>query len=409
MGFKHTQLDNGLTVIAEVNPAAASMAAGFFVQTGSRDETPELAGVSHFLEHMVFKGTARRSAQDVNRELDEIGAHYNAATSVEDTFYYGAVLPEYQQRLLDVLCDILRPALRQEDFDVEKGVILEEIAMLEDSPQYRLLEVLMGEHFAGHCLGNSVPGTGASIAALTRQQMQDYFDRRYCPGNLIAVAVGAVDYPAFLSQLTQTSASWPARRTRPRPTDPPAFRPARKVIADPRLTRQQIALMSAAPDHHSRHRFAAQLLSAILGDATGSRLYYALVDPAIADEAATSYEPMDGAGGFLTFLSCDPHRAAQAIDLADAELRKLRDEGPTEAELTAAKNKIACAATLRGELPMGRLTAVGFDWAYRRQYVPLAEQIASLLTVTPKQVQDVARQYDLAAATVVALGPLESL
>src|SRR5947209_3440993 len=129
MKFLRESLPNGLTVIGEQNPAALSMAAGYFARTGARDEAPQVSGVSHFLEHMAFKGSARRSADDVNREFDEIGAQYNAFTSEENTVYYGAVLPEFQERSLDLLTDMMRPALRTDDFDVEKNVILEEIAL----------------------------------------------------------------------------------------------------------------------------------------------------------------------------------------------------------------------------------------------------------------------------------------
>jgi predicted Zn-dependent peptidase len=123
--FHQHKLANGLTIIGETSPAAKSASVGFFVRTGSRDETPEVAGVSHFLEHMVFKGTPRRSAADVNREFDRIGADYNAFTSEENTVFHTAVLPEYLPQAVDLLADILRPSLRQEDFDTEKNVIIE--------------------------------------------------------------------------------------------------------------------------------------------------------------------------------------------------------------------------------------------------------------------------------------------
>ena len=136
MQFREHQLENGLDVIAECNPAASVCAVGFFVKTGARDEDPELSGVSHFLEHMVFKGTEHRGAADVNRELDEIGAQSNAYTSEEQTVYFLAVLPEYIERGIDLLADIMRPSLRTEDFEMEKQVILEEIAKYDDQPPY---------------------------------------------------------------------------------------------------------------------------------------------------------------------------------------------------------------------------------------------------------------------------------
>jgi len=134
--FRKHQLENGLWVVAECNEHAHSVGLGFFVRTGSRDEQPEAAGVSHFLEHMVFKGTPRRSADDVNREFDEMGAVYNAFTSEENTVYYATVLPEYQQQCVALLADIMRPSLRADDFNTEKKVIIEEIRMYDDQPPF---------------------------------------------------------------------------------------------------------------------------------------------------------------------------------------------------------------------------------------------------------------------------------
>ncbi len=305
MEFRHEELDNGLTVIAEVNPSAASMAAGFFARTGSRDETPEVSGVSHFLEHMVFKGTAGRTAFEVNCAFDDMGAEYNASTSYENTIYYGAVLPEHQGRLLELLCDLMRPALRAEDFELEKKVILEEIALYEDQPKFRTYEKLMSAFFAGHPLGNVILGTPESIRGLKRDDMQAYFERRYSPGNVTLVGVGAVDFEGLVATARQRCAAWRPFEA-PRDTPPAPGAAGREVIVDRKLVRQQIGLMSPAPPCQDRRRFAAQILATILGDHAGSRLFYALVEPAIADEAGTYYDALDAAGGFITFISAGP-------------------------------------------------------------------------------------------------------
>ena len=408
MEFKQAKLDNGLTIIAEVNHDAASMAAGFFARTGSRDETPEVAGVSHFLEHMIFKGTARRSALDVNLDFDEMGATYNAFTSEENTVFYGAVLSEFQTRLMDLLGDILRPALRQEDFDLEKGVIIEEIAMYDDRPSYRIYDKLMSTHFLGHPLGNSVLGTRQSIQALTRDQMQAYFDRRYSPGNVTVVGVGNLDFDRFVETVSQLCSHWKPCDA-PRSILPSKGNLSRHIMTDKKVTRQHLGLMSVAPNNQNLERFPAMLVSTIMGDSTGSRLFYSLIETALADEASMGYDPLDGAGAFITFVSTDPENAAKALRIVQDEFKAFMDKGPTEKEMQAAKNKIASSATLKGEVPMGRLTAVGFDWVYRKEYIPLARQIESLFAVTPQQVLDVARRYDISAATIVGLGPLENL
>src|SRR6267378_2855398 len=173
--YKHV-LPNGLTIIGEISPSARSAAVGFFVKTGSRDETAPESGVSHFLEHMVFKGTPHRTALEVNYDFDKIGASYNAFTSEENTVFYAAILPEYLPQAVDVLADILRPSLRGDDFDMEKKVIIEEIGMYEDQPMWSAYDHAKRVYFADHPLGNSILGSVASIQALTAEQMRAYFE-----------------------------------------------------------------------------------------------------------------------------------------------------------------------------------------------------------------------------------------
>src|SRR5262249_5833347 len=157
--FHHRTLANGLRIIGETSPSARSVALGFFVRTGSRDETADISGVTHFLEHMVFKGTPPRTALDVNLDFDRIGAHYNALASGENTSFYAPSMPEYLPKPVDILADILRPSLRQEDFDMEKNVIIEEIGMYDDQPMMSAYDRAKRVYFAGHPLGNSILGT----------------------------------------------------------------------------------------------------------------------------------------------------------------------------------------------------------------------------------------------------------
>src|SRR3984885_11667105 len=170
MTFQHHQLSNGLEIIAEPNPDAHSVALGFYVITGSRDESPDINGVSHFLEHMMFKGSTRYTWEDVNRIFDELGAKYNAFTSQEMTAYYANVLPKFTEPAMEHLSHLLRPAIRVEDFTTEKKVILEEIALYLDDPGHRLYERLMEDHFGKHPLSMSVLGSADSIKHLQRDQ-----------------------------------------------------------------------------------------------------------------------------------------------------------------------------------------------------------------------------------------------
>src|SRR5437588_1372960 len=205
----HSQLlKNGLQIIGESSPSARSVALGFFVRTGARDESADVSGVTHFLEHMVFKGTPRRSALDVNRDFDRIGAHYNAFTSEENTVFYAAILPEYLPQAVDILTDILRPSLREEDFDMEKNVIIEEIGMYEDQPTWSAYDHAKKAYFADHPLGNSILGTPESIRALTRDQMHDYFRRRYVAPNVTAVAAGHFEWDHFVDLVAKACGHW---------------------------------------------------------------------------------------------------------------------------------------------------------------------------------------------------------
>ena len=178
MEYRQHRLKNGLNILAECNPQAYTSAFGFFVRTGARDETSEISGVSHFLEHMVFKGTPNRSAAQVNLELDEMGSSSNARTGEESTIYHAAVLPEFQGQVVELLSDIMRPSLRIDDFETEKQVIIEEIKMYDDQPPYGGYERMMSEFFGKHPLGQSVLGTVDSVSGLTPESMMSYFKER---------------------------------------------------------------------------------------------------------------------------------------------------------------------------------------------------------------------------------------
>src|SRR6478672_3124453 len=210
MPFRQHTLDNGLEIVAETSPDAYSSAFAFFVRTGARDESREVSGVSHFLEHMVFKGSANRSAADVNRDLDDLSASSNAYTSEEQTVYFATTLPEDQENIIELLADMMRPALRQDDFDTEKHVILEEIAKYDDQPPYGAHEKCMAAFFGDHPLGQSILGTPQSVGGLRREAMLEYFEQRYSPRNILLAAGGNVDFDALIKQAETYCGHWHA-------------------------------------------------------------------------------------------------------------------------------------------------------------------------------------------------------
>ena len=404
MDFKQAQLDNGLTIVGEVNPAAQSVAVGFFVRTGARDETPAISGVSHFLEHMLFKGTERLSALEVNEAFDRTGAKFNAFTGEESTVYYAAVLPEHLAEVTDLWAQLMRPALRDDDFDMEKNVILEEIAMYRDLPQFDVMDRCRAMHFGGHPCGHSVLGTEESIGALTAEQMRQYFHRRYAPNNLVLACCGRFDFDALVEQTAARCGAWGMSEAG---RELSFYEGTRRKESQARgnLSRAHVCLISPAPSVQDERRFAASLLGVVAGDETGSRLFWALVDTARAETAGMQYEGMDGVGAFYTYIRAGAHDLDGVLDTVDGVLGELAREGVQEKELEAAKNKVLSALAIKSETPMGRLVDLGLNWQYLQTYRSVAEDVGAVKAVTVEQVNALLETYPLDQYTRLVLKP----
>jgi predicted Zn-dependent peptidase len=402
--FHHTTLDNGLEVVAELNDRAYSVAAGFFVRTGSRDEAPEVAGVSHFLEHMVFKGTPRRDALAVNRDFDRVGAKHNAQTSEEDTVYHVTCLPEYLPRAFDVLADILRPTLRAEDFETEKKVIIEEIRMYLDNPMSVAYDAAKAAHFGPHPLGQSILGTVASITDLTLEQMHGYFALRYSPANIVLAVAGNTDWGRVVD-LAQTHCGGWAGEEAGRTAFPPRGTGAFRALLRAEDNQQTVIGVADAPPLEGDDRYAAGLLATILGDHTSSRLYWALIDPGHADGVEVSYQDYNQAGAFYTFLSCEPELVQENLARIAAVYRRAMADGVSDEELTQAKNKVLARTVLRSERPMGRLMSLGFHWTYRREYLAVERELEAFAAVTVEDLRRVLDRWPLLPMTIVSVGP----
>lgn len=408
MEFYEAQLDNGLQIVAERSPSVHSVAAGFFVRTGARDETSEISGVSHFLEHMAFKGTERHTAEDVNRIFDEVGAKYNASTGEEVTLFYAAVLPEYLPHTFDLLSDIIHPSLRQEDFDMEKNVILEEIGMYEDQPTFTVYEKLMQKHFAGHPLGRSILGTSASVSALTSEQMREYHRRRYTAGNIVLAVAGNFEWRDVHSLAREYCGAWTAGAA-PRPIAEARPAGGLEVVVKPASLQEHVMQMAPAPPADHPLRFAAELLAVVVGDDTGSRIFWEMVDPGYVETGELGYNEFDGSGAYLGYFGCTPDQTVKNVE----RLRKIFDDvnenGVTDLELTQAKNKVASRVVLRSERPMGRLGSLGHNWLHRHEYRSVAADLHAVRAVTTGEIRELLQVYPLRQLTTAAVGPLESL
>jgi predicted Zn-dependent peptidase len=406
--FRKHVLPNGLHVLAECNGGARSTALGYFVQTGARDETDTVSGVSHFLEHMAFKGTARRSADDVNREFDEMGAHYNAQTGEEHTIYYASVLPEHQSAALALLSDIMRPALRESDFDTEKQVILEEIRMYEDQPPFGAEDRCKLLHFGKHPLAKSILGTEASITALRVDAMRDYFRHRYGPENVMLVAAGRVDFDRLVSEAAEYCGSW---EREPAGRDEPAA-PAHRgfaCVAKEGVTQEYAVGLANAPSATDDDRHAAKLLAMAIGDESGSRLYWDLVDPGDAEHAVLSHYDYAGSGMYGTYVSSSPENMGANLQRVLDIYGEAERKGITADELAQAKNKRCSRIVLASERPQGRLFRVGMHWLHRGTYRTVAQDVDDIERVTLADVSRVLERFPLTECTTVAIGPLSDI
>ncbi|GAB5602095.1 pitrilysin family protein [Thermus sp. FJN-A] len=370
--FREAELPNGLKVIAEVLPEARSVALGYFVKTGARDEREGESGVSHFLEHMVFKGPEGMDALSVNLAFDRIGAQYNAFTSEEATVYYGAVLPEFAPELLALFSKLMRPALREEDFQTEKQVILEEIARYQDRPGFMAYDWARARFFQGHPLGNSVLGTVESITALTRQGMAAYHGRRYLPKNMVLAATGRVDFDRLVAEAEALTGAWPGGEAE---RAYPPLAPATGVEEHPYEKARALYLVGLFPGlaHQEEARFAAQVLAHLLGEEGSGRLHFALVDKGLAEVASFGHEEADRAGFFHAYVQADPAHKEAVLSALQEELSRLEREGVGEEEVERAKTPLATGLVFAGETPMGRLFHLGMEYLYAGRYLPLSE------------------------------------
>lgn len=407
MEFKSKILENGLVIIGEVNKSAKSAAVGFFVRTGSRDEAKEVNGVSHFLEHMLFKGTEKLGPVEVNEAFDRTGAQFNAFTSEENTVYYAAVLPEFLLEVTGLWTELMRPALRDEDFNLEKNVIKEEIAMYRDLPSFDVMDRCRSLHFEGHCCGNSVLGTEQSIDGMTAEQMRGYFGRRYSPNNMVAAFAGNFDWERVCSKIEAACGQWSTEDAERTLED---FGGSKKKdrMEKPNMALEHICLMSAGVAAQDARRFAASLLGVIVGDDVGSRFFWELVDKALAEAATMQFGAMDGTGAFYSYIRCGSENVSRVLDIVGDIFGDLAKRGVTEEDLRKAKNKVLSAVAIKNELPMGRLIDLGFNWIYLQEYRPLAEDIEAVKAVTVEEVNSLIEQLRPGDFTQFSIGPAMS-
>lgn len=406
-----TTLDNGVRVITEVMPHVRSVSMGVWIGTGSRRETAEENGISHFIEHMVFKGTANRSSEEIARSVDSLGGGLDAFTSKELVSYNTKVLDEHVPVAFDVLADlVLNPLFRDEDIEKEKGVILEEIKMEVDNPEYLIHEIFSSNFWKDHPLGKPILGTKDTVNRFHREMIREYWQRVYSPGNILITAAGNLRH----DQIVKLSAE---RFDKLVPVAPaPPFAPPKphaRMVFRNKASLEQVHVYMGMPSYPLRHesRFVCYVLNNVLGGAMSSRLFQNIREKqGLAYSVYSELNMYHDAGCLAICAGTSRESAERVVYSVMDELRQLRDERVTDEELRRAKDHLKGSFMLGLESTSSRMGNLARQELYFGRFFSLDEMLESIEVVTADQVQAVAREFfDPEHIALTMLGRLEGL
>ncbi|HEX4979059.1 MAG TPA: pitrilysin family protein [Acidimicrobiales bacterium] len=402
--IRTTVLDDGLTVVTERMPAVRSAAVGFWVGVGSRDEDERHAGASHFLEHLLFKGTATRSAAEIAETVDEVGGHLDAFTTREYTAFEVRLLAEHLDVGLDVLSDIFwRPAFRHDDVETERDVILEEIRGAADEPGELVHDLLIEAMFPDDPLGRPILGSTASIGALTAETIAGFHAAHYLPGDVVVAAAGAIEHDAVVEGVARRrgDGSGGARRRRPPLQSTVARRHRRE-----RGEQVHLELGVAGLDRVDSDRFALDVAVQVLGGGLSSRLFQEVRERrGLAYEVFASHAGYDGAGVVHVYAATSPRTLGQVVDLVRAELDAIGRVGVTDRELAVAKAGIRASYLLGLEDTGARMARLGRSHLALGETLPLDEVLSRYEALTLDDVGRVVGRLFAAEPAQATVGP----
>jgi predicted Zn-dependent peptidase len=389
-GAEHqlTTLDSGVRVITERMPAIRSVALGFWIGTGSRNEQAEQAGVSHFLEHLLFKGSDRFSSVEIDQIFDGMGAEVNAGTSKETTSVYSRFLDRHLERALEVMADmVLRPAYP--DVDSERQVVIEEIAMYEDEPSDKVHDVLAGAIFGDHPLGRPIIGTADVVASVPVPDIATYHDRRYVASNLVIAAAGNVDHDALV-ELAERYAGCDAGRAEAPPSAPSSIAPGRRF--HPKQTEQyHLCLGGPAIARADDRRFVLRVLDTMLGGSTSSRLFQEVREKRGLAYSVFSYSSQYlDSGQVGVYVGTRPENVKSAMEVIATELRRIVAEPIARDELERAKENVKGRLVLSLESTLTRMNRLGGSLLTGVPLLSLDEMVAAIDAVTADDVTTLA-------------------
>lgn len=395
MAYRTTVLDNGVTVITEAMDSVRSIALGVWFAVGSRDETPEQAGMSHFMEHMMFKGTPTRSAMEISEAFDRIGAELNAFTSKEYTCYYARFLDEHLPTAFDILSDmVMRPLCEESAIASEREVVLEEIARYEDAPDEQVHELLASTLMPGHPLGLPVLGSRETVSAFDQARSLGYHRMHYRAGNTVVAAAGAIDHDALVMLVQEKLAM------------PEGPRGVRTHVAPVRSSELNVLTKETEQAHicwgvnglpaRAEERFQLAVLNTVLGGGMASRLFQEIREKRGLAYAVYSYHShYQDTGEVVVYAGTRPDNAAEVIRLIETEIARMREEDVRPDELQRVKELLKGQMILGLESTRSRMTRLGKTLVTDGELLTLDEIIERVSAVTAGDVRTLAgRLFD---------------
>ena len=402
--FFSYELPNGLRIVVERMEDVNSVAAGFLCRTGARDETPELAGVSHFLEHMCFKGTEKRNAAQINLDFDRIGGHPNAFTSHDRTFYHGVTRAADIDKQIEILADMMRSTLPIDEFHMEKNVVLEEIAMSNDRIEHVAFDLIIEKVFEGNSLGWPVLGYEKTINKLTRDQMHDYFQARYTSDNLILVVTGNVDPEEVVKIATKYCGDWTPSGKLPGRVVPEIKTGIAQKTAE-RFSQQVISMTFAAPGGPDPMHETAEAVATILGG-PNSRFFWNIEQKGLCSHAGAYRLDFADCGLLILLGLCDPANGEQVTELMRSEAIRMSKEPVKDSELQRVKNKRRTSVAVEGESPHHRLNQVMDDVDYRGEPRTVEDRLRAVDAINQDSILEYFKRFPIEnRELLVTVGP----
>ena len=414
MAIERTEFDSGLRVITDRMPGVHSATVGIWVGTGSRDERSGMGGASHFLEHLLFKGTKSRSAQEIAEAFDAVGGDANAFTSKETTCYYARVLDRDLPMALEHLCDMLQNSLlRSPDVDSERQVILEEIHMHEDTPDDLVHDLFMETLWPGHSLGLPVLGTVDTITEMKRDQIKRFYAHHYSPSNFAIVAAGNVHHDEVIKLVRRSMETGRVKRTTTTSVEPSGKMrvpvPTDVVQVKRRSTEQaHIVAGTSGMSRGDPDRFAFGVINAALGGGMSSRLFQEIREKRGLAYSVYSYHSMYAeAGLFAVYAGTAPSKAHEVLKLIRGELEDVASKGVTEEELERAKGHMRGSLVLSLEDTSGRMSRVGKSEISGGEILSIGEVLKRVGQVTIDEARAAAARILSQPMAMTVLGPFK--